>query len=160
MSANEPGGEAPREAPAEGEEERVGIRFYEPGDEEGILALFNAVFAEGDPAHRPRPMAHWQWQFGTCPAGRQIVVAEELDTRRIVAQYACLPVLCNLDGRTVCIGQGIDSVVHKDYRRALKREARSQRAASGGASGTPVASREDLAGYGLSRDEPPGDERH
>lgn len=121
MSAIEPGGGAPRETPAEGEEERVRIRFYEPGDEEGILTLFNAVFAEGDPAHRPRPMAHWQWQFGTCPAGRQIVVAEELDTRRIVAQYACVPYLVSYLGRRGIAGQGVDVLVAAEYRRGLKR---------------------------------------
>ncbi|MBK9387495.1 MAG: GNAT family N-acetyltransferase [Planctomycetes bacterium] len=103
------------------EEERVRIRFYEPGDEEGILALFNAVFAEDDPGYRPRSMAHWRWQFGSCPAGRQIVVAEEIDTGRIVAQYACVPYHVTYRGRRGIAGQGVDVLVASEYRRGLKR---------------------------------------
>lgn len=102
--------------------EQLVIRPYRDGDAPRILALFNEVFAEGDPNFHERTLAEWEWEFVHNPAGEQIVVAEEPDTGRIVAQYACLPAWAHLCGRRVWIGQGIDSVVHKDYRRGLKRE--------------------------------------
>lgn len=102
--------------------EQLVIRPYREGDAPRILALFNEVFAEGDPNFHERTLAEWEWEFVHNPAGEQIVVAEEPGTERIVAQYACLPAWANLNGQRVWIGQGIDSVVHRDYRRGLKRE--------------------------------------
>lgn len=97
------------------------IRAYEPGDEHGILALFNQVFAEDDPAFEPRTLEQWRWLYERNPAGRQIVVAVE-DGGRIVAQYACLPARAQVGDEVVIAGQGIDSMVHADYRRGLRRE--------------------------------------
>ncbi|MFG0317971.1 MAG: GNAT family N-acetyltransferase [Planctomycetota bacterium JB042] len=99
----------------------ITVRPYRPGDEDGILRLFNEVFAEDDPAHALRSRAHWEWEFLENPAGTQVVLGVE-PNGRIIAQYACLPAIVHLAGRRVCCGQGIDSVVHKDYRRGLKRE--------------------------------------
>src|SRR5262249_17522373 len=39
------------------------IRPFQPGDEEGILATFNAVFGENDPAFVPRTREEWDWAF-------------------------------------------------------------------------------------------------
>jgi hypothetical protein len=47
----------------------------------------------------------------------------------------------------------------KAEKAAHKREARAQRETPEGASGTPVASAEDLAGYGLSQDDPRSNDR-
>lgn len=99
----------------------ITVRPYRPGDEEGILRLFNEVFAEDDPGHLLRTRAHWEWEFLKNPAGTQVVLGVE-PKGRIVAQYACLPAIVHLDGRHACCGQGIDSVVHQDYRKGLKRE--------------------------------------
>lgn len=99
----------------------ITVRPYRPGDEDGILRLFNAVFAEDDPGHALRSRAHWEWEFLQNPAGTQVVLGIE-PNGRIIAQYACLPARVHLDGRYAVCGQGIDSVVHKDYRRGLKRE--------------------------------------
>lgn len=99
----------------------ITIRLYRPGDEAGILALFNEVFAEDDPGFRPRTMAEWRWEFLDNPAGNQITLGVDADGR-IVAQYAFLPAMAHLDGAIVRCGQGIDSIVHRDYRSGLKRE--------------------------------------
>jgi len=99
----------------------IEVRPYQPGDEDGILTLFNEVFGEDDKTYRARGLAHWKWEFLENPAGTQVVLGIE-DTGRVIAQYACLPARVILDGEDVCCGQGIDSVVHKDYRRGLKRE--------------------------------------
>lgn len=97
------------------------VRPYQEGDEDGILTLFNEVFGEDDSEYSQRSLRHWKWEFLDNPAGTQVVLGIE-PGGRIIAQYACLPALVNLDGREVCCGQGIDSVVHRDYRRGLKRE--------------------------------------
>jgi hypothetical protein len=100
------------------------IRVYEPGDEHAILALFNEVFAEDDPSFVPRTLEQWRWLFERNPCGNQVVVAVE-PSGRIVAQYATLPARARMgespDDVVVC-GQGVDSMVHRDYRRGLKRE--------------------------------------
>jgi len=65
------------------------IRPFRPGDEEGILATFNAVFGENDPSFVPRTRAEWDWAFARNPAGRRIWVAECEGV--IAAQCAALP---------------------------------------------------------------------
>lgn len=97
------------------------VRPYRQGDEQAVLDLFNEVFAEDDPNFHPRSLAQWRWEFLENPAGTQVVLGVER-TGRVIAQYACLPARVNLRGQDVCAGQGIDSVVHRDYRRGLKRE--------------------------------------
>jgi hypothetical protein len=103
------------------------IRPYRPGDEHGILALFNQVFGEGDPAFVPRTLAEWRWLFAENPWGNQIVVAVEHGgpgepSGRVIAHYCCLPARAQVGAEVVIAGQGIDSMVHADYRRGLKRE--------------------------------------
>ena len=101
--------------------EQIEIRPYRSGDEEGVLELFNEVFGEDDSGYRDRGLAHWKWEFVDNPAGTQVVLGFE-PSGKVIAQYACLPARVNLEGRDVCCGQGVDSVVRKDYRRGLKRE--------------------------------------
>ena len=36
------------------------VRPFEPGDEQGVLELFNRVFAEGNPGFVPRTMETWR----------------------------------------------------------------------------------------------------
>jgi hypothetical protein len=98
--------------------EAIEVRPYRDGDEDSVLDLFNLVFAEG---HSARDRAHWEWEFLRNPAGNQVVLGIASDGR-VVAQYACLPAVVHLRGERVMVGQGIDSVVHPDWRRGLKRE--------------------------------------
>ena len=53
------------------------IRPYAKGDEHGILATFNAVFAEGKEDFVPRTLDQWRWAFEDNPAGQRIWVAEK-----------------------------------------------------------------------------------
>lgn len=99
----------------------VQIRPYRPGDEEGILALFNEVFSETDPTFRPRPMEHWRWQFAENPLGHDTFVAQE-EGGRIVGTYTSIPGRWRLMGREVRAAQAVDTCVHARYRRSLKRE--------------------------------------
>lgn len=99
----------------------IEVRTYQPGDEHGILDLFNEVFGADSPQAPKRTLEHWRWEFERNPAGMQIVVGVE-PGGRIVAHYACLPAFVRLRGEVRVCGQGVDSVVHPDYRRGLKRE--------------------------------------
>jgi hypothetical protein len=100
---------------------RFHVRAFRPGDEAGILALFNRVFAEGDPDFQPRTVEAWRWEFEQNPCGIQILVACDEDGR-IIAHYAGLPAVYHIAGREQVAGQGVDSMVHPDYRRGLRKE--------------------------------------
>ncbi len=108
--------------------DEIEVREYRKGDEEKILALFNEVFAENDPHYEPRTLAEWRWEFIDNPAGTQVVIGVE-PSGRVIAQYACLPAIVTLKGEVVKCGQGIDSVVHADYRRGLKKEGAFEKVA-------------------------------
>lgn len=95
------------------------IRAFRPGDEEGILATFNLVFGENDPAFVPRTRAEWDWAFARNPAGQRIWVAECEGV--IAAQCAALPYRVHLDGRVTSFTQGVDSMVHPAHRKGLRR---------------------------------------
>jgi len=94
---------------------RFTVRPYEPGDEEGILALFNAVFGEGNPAWVPRTMDTWRHIFLANPHGVEITVAVDADGE-VVANYSGIPaVLWVKDELRPCV-QGVDTAVHADWR--------------------------------------------
>lgn len=95
------------------------IRPFRPGDEEGILATYNLVFGAEDPDHVPRTMEEWRWAFERNPAGQRIWVAEKDGV--IAAQCAALPYRVVIDGRESTFTQGVDSMVHPDHRRGLRR---------------------------------------
>jgi hypothetical protein len=95
------------------------IRAFRAGDEERILATFNLVFGENDPAFVPRTRAEWDWAFARNPAGQRIWVAECEGV--IAAQCAALPFRVWLDGREASFTQGVDSMVHPEHRKGLRR---------------------------------------
>jgi hypothetical protein len=95
------------------------IRPFRPGDEEGILATFNAAFSESDPLFVPRTRAEWDWAFARNPAGQRIWVAECQGV--IAAQCAALPYRVRIDGREASFTQGVDSMVHPEHRKGLRR---------------------------------------
>jgi|GEM_PF-1131020 len=98
------------------------VRPYEPGDEEGILALFNRVFAEGNPAFVPRTMATWRRLYAGNPAGLQIFVGLDAD-RRIVANYSALPAPAVVRGRRRLCCQAVDSCVDRAWRGSLRKQS-------------------------------------
>jgi len=95
------------------------IRPFRPGDEEQILATFNLVFGENDPAFVPRTRAEWDWAFARNPAGQRIWVAESAGV--IAAQCAALPYRVLVDGRETSFTQGVDSMTHPEHRKGLRR---------------------------------------
>lgn len=97
------------------------IRPYEPGDEAGILALFNGVFSEVNPDFVHRTMEEWHWQFRDSPLGNQTTVAVDEDGA-IIGQYTSIPFPTWLNGKEEVTSQIVDSCVTAEYRRSLKRE--------------------------------------
>lgn len=95
------------------------IRSYRSGDERAILATFQRVFVEGHPGMRPRSSADWKWIYADNPAGMRVWLAVDGDV--VAAHYASQPSKARVDGETRIFAQIIDSMVHPDYRRGLKR---------------------------------------
>ncbi len=97
------------------------IRPYRAHDEHGILALFNAVFAEGNSAFAPRTLEHWSWQFRLNPHGHHTFVAEDA-TGRIVGNYTAIPTQWLDRGVPMLGAQAVDTCVAPEFRRVLKRD--------------------------------------
>lgn len=95
------------------------IRPYAPGDETELIAGFNRVFREIDPAFVPRDEAAWRWAYGDRPEGRRLFVAEHQG--RIVAGYHGLPERVWIDGREATFTQVVDSYVLPEHRAGLPR---------------------------------------
>jgi len=101
------------------------VRPFRPGDEHGILALFNEVFAVGNPDFVPRTLAHWQWAFERGPEGHQTFVAEARDVAesppQIVGTYTAIPARWRLPEGIHLGGQAVDTVVAPRFRRSLRK---------------------------------------
>jgi hypothetical protein len=98
------------------------VRPYEPGDEEGLLALFNRVFAEDNPAFVPRTMEAWRGIYLDNPAGMQTFTGLDADGR-IVANYSAIPAAAVLRGQRVMCAQAVDSCVDKAWRGSLRKQS-------------------------------------
>jgi len=101
--------------------EDLRIREYQPGDEQGIVNLLNEVFSEDDAHYKPRTLEQWSWIYDQALGDKQIVVAVE-PSGRIVGHYACISYPVVIDGAPGRSGQGVDSMVSREYRRGLKSE--------------------------------------
>ncbi len=97
------------------------IRAYQPGDEEGILELFNGVFSENNPAFIPRKMKEWHWQFRDSPLGNQTTVAIDEDGR-LIGQYTSIPFRTWIRGKEEVTSQIVDTCIAVEYQRSLKQE--------------------------------------
>jgi len=97
------------------------IRKYEPGDEEGIVNLFNEVFSEINTEFVHRTMDEWYWQFRDSPLGNQTTVALDLEGR-IIGQYTSIPFRTWLRGKEEVTSQIVDTCIASKYQRSLKRE--------------------------------------
>lgn len=98
------------------------VRLYEPGDEDGILDLFNRVFAEGNPAYVPRGMDTWKHIYLGNPAGHEILVATDPDGA-IIANYSAIPTHCNVRGQRLRCAQAVDTCVDAAWRGSLRRNS-------------------------------------
>jgi hypothetical protein len=98
------------------------VREYATGDEVGIVATFNRVFEEIEgPAYRPRTLEEWRWQFLGNPDGVRSFVAVKDDDGTVLGQFAAMPHATSLEGERVTFIHGVDSFVHPDFRRGLKK---------------------------------------
>ncbi len=97
------------------------VRPYRPGDEQGILRLFNEVFSETDPTFTPRPLAHWNWQFRDNPLSHHTYVAEE-SGGRVIGTYTAIPGVWLYEGAPFQGSQAVDTCVAREHRQSLKRE--------------------------------------
>jgi len=95
------------------------LREYRDEDLPSLLDCFNTVFREGNPDHVDRTRAEWDYLFAKNPAGRRIFVAAHED--KVVAQYAALPITVWMAGAERKFAQIVDSMVHPEHRRGLKR---------------------------------------
>ncbi|HZM00567.1 MAG TPA: hypothetical protein VFD43_09985 [Planctomycetota bacterium] len=96
------------------------VRLYEPGDEVGILELFNRTFSEDNPGFVPRTPEVWRHLFADNPAGLQIMVATD-SQGKLIANYSSTPAFCSVRGEQRLCTQIVDSCVDKAWRRSLRK---------------------------------------
>jgi GNAT superfamily N-acetyltransferase len=89
------------------------VRPYRPGDESGIVALFDRAFV------RPAPPGFWAWKYAQGPVGIDTIVVLDAGGR-VVAHMGGVPVFAQLRGQRVTIAQTTDLAVDPDYRRGLR----------------------------------------
>lgn len=112
MSEEPTGGREPPARP-------FSVRDYREGDEHGILALFNRVFATGNPDFVPRPLRHWRWAFPGNPEGHATMVAES--DGAIVGTFTALPGRFRFDDGVFRLGQAVDTVIAPEFRGSLRK---------------------------------------
>ena len=103
----------------------VELREYRPGDETAILATFNLVFREvcGD-SYVDRTRERWRWEFADNPQGMRVMLAVTSDGL-VAGQYAGVPmrVWSAQHGRELSFFHAVDSMVHPDYRKGLRKKS-------------------------------------
>ena len=89
--------------------EKVRVRPYCPGDESGILALYNAVF------NLDLPQKMWQWTYQQVPEEAAIIVVAE-NNEGIVGHYAVQPRPFWLNETPTLAGLAVGTMVHPSHR--------------------------------------------
>ncbi len=95
------------------------IREYRPGDEQSLLETFNVVFGEREAQFVPRSMEEWKWAHLDNPAGFRLFLA--LADGKAVGQFAGHPLRSWVAGEERTFVHCVDSMVHPEHRRGLKR---------------------------------------
>jgi GNAT superfamily N-acetyltransferase len=89
-------------------------KWYEAGDESGILDLRNKVFVTKN-VERAR-METWLWQFRDNPAGPGII-RFAMDDKVFAGQYAVIPTRFCIRGKETPAALSCDTMVNPDYQR-------------------------------------------
>ena len=89
-------------------------REYQPGDENGIIALWKVAFLEGEGGRAD--LEYWNWQFRDPPAGFARIRVAVVDGM-IVGHYAVIPVHMQIKGEPVAGTLSLDTMTHPDYQR-------------------------------------------
>jgi hypothetical protein len=98
------------------------VRLARPDDEHEILALFNSIFAEGNPAYVPRSIEAWRHIYPDNPAGAEILVAED-EAGKLIANYSALAYHCSVRGQRLRCAQAVDTCVAPEWRGSLRRNS-------------------------------------
>jgi len=98
------------------------VRRARPGDEHEILALFNTVFAEGNPAYVPRTMETWKHIYSANPSGAEILVAED-EAGTLIANYSAMAYSCRVRGARLRCAQAVATCVAAEWRGSLRRNS-------------------------------------
>ena len=95
--------------------EKVTIRLYEEGDDEGIVELLDLVF-DGWPNYdiTCSPLDHWRWKYLSSEGTPYISVAE--DGGIIVGCNLGYPVSFRVSGKSITGFYASDTAVHPNYR--------------------------------------------
>jgi GNAT superfamily N-acetyltransferase len=82
-------------------------RFYQPGDETAICALYERVFEQ------PMTLERWRWQYAHDPGGILLAVAPD---GSLAGHYAVSPLRFLMNGETIQGALSLDTMVHPNYR--------------------------------------------
>ncbi len=99
---------------------RFTVREYRAGDETAILALFNRVFAVGNPDFVPRGLDQWRWAFQGNPEGHATMVAEAGD--ELVGTFTAMPSRFRFPDGEFRLGQAVDTVIAPEFRASLRKQ--------------------------------------
>ena len=93
------------------------VRPYELGDEEKVVQLLALVF-DGWPHIdlKCSPVDHWRWKFKDNPLTKPIVTVSISDDELIGCSHA-IPLRYKILDKSVLCFNGVDVVVHSDFRR-------------------------------------------
>jgi len=89
------------------------MRTYKDGDEEGIFALWKAVYPNRE-YDREKWMRWWRWMYQDNPAGGGRIWLADHDGK-IVGQYPLIFMNIKIKGEIVRASQNIDLMTHPDY---------------------------------------------
>ncbi len=90
------------------------IRQYQPGDEEQIFQLRDAVRPEVH-YNKEKWLRWWHWMYQEIPGGSKIWLAES--DGKIVGLFTLLFSIFKIGNKTAIVAQSIDESTHPDYRR-------------------------------------------
>lgn len=89
---------------------RYGARAYRPGDERGIIRLFNVVFREG------KSLSRWKWEFLQNPCDKVLAAVLENEKAGVVGHYGGLPGRLQYREATMLASQMVDVMIHPAFR--------------------------------------------
>jgi hypothetical protein len=95
-------------------EQKLLLRAYKEGDEEGILELSKAVYPERQ-FDREDWLRWWRWMYEENPAGRGWIWLAE-DNGKLAGQAALVPLIVKLGTEIVRVFESIDTMTHPGYR--------------------------------------------
>ena len=89
------------------------FRHYRPGDEAGIIDLFERTF--GRTMGRQDSRRHWEWEYLRNPTGKQAILLA-IAGETLAAQYAVLPLRVQVDGRVLDGALSLDTATDAAFR--------------------------------------------